>query len=156
MNNFWVLILPGLVSAWNLMIARNYIYGLPMELEEAALMDGAHPLRIAFQIFFPLAKPILAVLCLWCAVGHWNSWYDAMIYFSGKKGVTLQLVLRRLLIVSGDGMNLQMANDSATANVATISLKCATIVVAIFPIMCVYPFLQKYFTKGVTIGAVKG
>lgn len=147
------LILPMMTSAWNIIITRNYIAGLPDELEEAALVDGAHPLKIVFQVMFPLSMPIVAVLALWTAVGHWNAWFDATIYCSGESKIVLQLVLRRLLIDSQAETSILQSTVAATT---PESIKDATIIVAILPIVCVYPFLQKHFTKGVTLGAVKG
>ena len=147
------LILPMMTSAWNIIITRNYIAGLPDELEEAALVDGANPLKIVFQVMFPLSMPIVAVLALWTAVGHWNAWFDAMIYCSGESKIVLQLVLRRLLI---DSQAETSSLQSTVAATTPESIKDATIIVAILPIVCVYPFLQKHFTKGVTLGAVKG
>ncbi len=147
------LILPMMTSAWNIIITRNYIAGLPDELEEAALVDGAHPLKIVFQVMVPLSMPIVAVLALWTAVGHWNAWFDAMIYCSGESKIVLQLVLRRLLIDSQAETSILQSTVAATT---PESIKDATIIVAILPIVCVYPFLQKHFTKGVTLGAVKG
>ncbi|MEG0766454.1 MAG: carbohydrate ABC transporter permease [Clostridia bacterium] len=149
----WALILPGLTSAWNLVIARNFIASLPSELEEAAMVDGAHPLRIVFQILLPLSKPILAVLSLWIAVGHWNAWFDAMLYNNEAHLQVLQLVVRRMV--------METANDAESyalraADVASSSVKAATIVVSVFPILCLYPFLQKHFVKGVMVGALKG
>lgn len=149
----WALILPLLTSAWNIIIARNYISGLPDELEEAALVDGAHPLKIAFRIIFPLSLPVVAVLTLWSAVGHWNAWFDAMIYCSGEDKIVLQLLLRRLLIQTQAEDSIML---STVAETTPDTIKCATIIVAVLPIICVYPFVQKYFVKGVTIGAVKG
>ncbi len=116
-------------------------------------MDGAHPLKIVFQVMFPLSMPIVAVLALWTAVGHWNAWFDAMIYCSGESKIVLQLVLRRLLIDSQAETSILQSTVAATT---PESIKDATIIVAILPIVCVYPFLQKHFTKGVTLGAVKG
>ena len=149
----WALILPGLASAWHILIARNYVAGIPGELEEAAMVDGCHPLRFVFQILFPLSKPVLAVLALWGAVGHWNAWFDAMIYTPGDDKIVLQLVLRRLLVdQQSDGTLL----DEVAMQVTPDTIKCATIIVAILPIICVYPFIQKHFTKGVMMGAIKG
>ncbi len=152
-NSRWALILPVMTSAWNIIIARNYISGLPDELEEAALVDGAHPLKIVFQIMWPLSMPVIAVLALWSAVGHWNAWFDALIYCSGDDKIVLQLLLRRLLIQTQAEDSIMQSTIAATTS---DTIKCATIIVAILPIICVYPFVQKYFVKGVTIGAVKG
>ncbi len=149
----WVWILPGLISTYNLLIAKNFVAGLPRELEEAADIDGAHPVRIMFQILLPLSAPILAVLGLWSAVGHWNAWFDAMIYTPGEEMLVLQMVLRRMLIDPPDALQM---TQITVAESTTETIKMASVVVALVPIMCVYPFVQKYFTKGVMLGAVKG
>ena len=153
LENKWVWILPGVFSTYNMLIARNFIAGLPHELEEAAAIDGAHPVRIMVQIMLPLSAPILAVLGLWSAVGHWNAWYDAMLYTKQPGNLTLQLFLRRLLI---DPPDAQFMTNITVAQASTETIKMASVVVALVPIMCAYPFVQKYFTKGVLIGAVKG
>lgn len=149
----WAVILPGLTSAWNLVIARNFVQGLPYELEESAAIDGAHPLRIIFQILLPLSKPILAVLALWVAVGQWNSYFDAMLYNNSPELKPLALLVREM-VVEAQGMNENSL--MIDANVASSSVRAATIVVSMVPILCVYPFVQKYFVKGVMVGALKG
>lgn len=155
LNSRWALILPCLTSAWNILIARNYVAGLPKELEEAARIDGAHPIQIAFRVIWPLSTPILAVLALWSAVGHWNAWFDAMIYMRGEKGEVLQIVLKRIM----DSMEVKDSSSVfrlTSAMTTSEGVKSATLMVAIVPIICFYPFLQKYFMKGITVGAVKG
>ena len=152
-NTIWAWILPGAVSAWNLTICRNFIGSLPYELEESAMVDGAHPLTIVFRIVLPLSAPILAVLVLWTAVGQWNSWFDAMIYTPDNSMTVLQLVVRRMIVSSTDESNLLAA---AKSDVTSTTMKCATIMVSTIPILCVYPFLQKYFVKGVMVCALKG
>ncbi|MGI6183311.1 MAG: carbohydrate ABC transporter permease [Candidatus Fimadaptatus sp.] len=152
-NTIWAWVLPGAVSAWNLTICRNFIGSLPYELEESAMVDGAHPLTIVFRIVLPLSAPILAVLVLWTAVGQWNSWFDAMIYTPDNSMTVLQLVVRRMIVSSTDESNLLAA---AKSDVTSTTMKCATIMVSTIPILCVYPFLQKYFVKGVMVGALKG
>lgn len=147
------LILPMLTSAWNLIITRNFIASISHEIEEAALVDGAHPLKIVFWVMFPISLPIIAALTIWTAVSHWNAWFDAMIYTSKEKDIVLQLVLRRLLI---DTQSEQSILQSTLASTTSETIKSATIIVAIAPILCVYPFLQKYFTKGIMVGSVKG
>jgi len=152
----WALILPGLTSAWNLIIARNFISSLPETLEEAAFVDGAHPLTVVFKIMFPISMPIIAVLALWTAVGHWNSWFDAMIYVRDSKKMVLQLALRRILIEeSRDMIGGDVLNASSAATTPE-TVKAATIIVSIIPIVLFYPFLQKHFIKGVMVGAIKG
>lgn len=149
----WVWILPGLISTYNLLVAKNFVAALPRELEEAASIDGAHPVRVMVQIMVPLSAPILAVLGLWSAVGHWNAWFDAMIYTPGDNMMVLQQVLRRMLIDPPDATAMAAITVSEST---TETIKMASVVVALVPIMCVYPFVQKHFTKGVMLGAVKG
>jgi len=147
------LILPLLTTAWNLIITRNFIASISQEIEEAALVDGAHPLKIVFLVMLPISMPIISVLTIWTAVTHWNSWFDAMIYTSKESDVVLQLVLRRLLI---DTQSESSILQSTLASTTSETIKSATIIVAIAPILCVYPFLQKHFTKGIMVGSVKG
>lgn len=147
------LILPMLTSAWNLLLARNFIASISREIEEAALVDGASPFKIVFRVMFPISMPIIAVLTIWTSVAHWNAWFDAMIYAPAEKDVVLQLVLRRLLI---DTQNEGSILQSTLASTTSETIKSATIIVAIIPILCVYPFLQKYFTQGLMVGSVKG
>ena len=153
LNTVWAWVLPGAVSAWNLTICRNFIAALPYELEESAMVDGAHPLTIVFRTVLPLSAPILAVLVLWTAVGQWNAWFDAMIYTPDNSMTVLQLVVRRMIVSSADESSLLAA---AKSDVTSTTMKCATIMVSTLPILCVYPFLQKYFVKGVMVGALKG
>ncbi len=149
----WALVFPGLCSAWNLVIARNFIQSLPAELEEAANIDGAHPLTVVFKIMLPLSGPILAVLGLWVAVGQWNAWFDAMLYCSQPGKKVLALVVREMVIESqNDMMNSIMVDEATTSS----SVRASTIILSTLPILCLYPFLQKYFVKGVMVGALKG
>lgn len=156
-DKLWALILPAATSAWNLIIARNFIASLPESLEEAAHVDGAHPITIAFKIMLPLSLPIIAVLTLWSAVWHWNAWFDAMIYTRDSKNMVLQLLLRQIIISTsnqfiGSGDILTVT----TAETTPETVKAATIIITIAPIICTYPFLQRYFVKGIMVGAVKG
>ena len=155
LGNRFALILPVTTSAWNLIMTRNFIASLPDSLEEAALVDGARPFTIVFKVFFPLSMPIISVLTLWSAVGHWNAWFDAMLYNRGRDLMVLQLYLRTLLIDQANtgGGGVLSASTAATT---PETVKAATIVVSILPIVVLYPFLQKYFVKGVMVGAVKG
>jgi putative aldouronate transport system permease protein len=155
-NSRWALILPGLTSAWNLIVARNFIASLPDSLEEAAFVDGAHPLTVVFTIMLPISMPIIAVLALWTAVGHWNAWFDANIYVRDPNKMVLQLTLRRILV---EGSLDVMGGDVLNASSATTTpetVKAATIIVSIVPIILFYPFLQKHFVKGVMVGSIKG
>lgn len=152
-NNFWVFILPGAVSAYNVLIAKNFIASLPIELEESALIDGAHPMRIIFQIMLPLSMPILSVLTLWNAVGHWNAWFDAMIYCPDPDLIVVQNVLRSMIAVQVYG-SIDQVNQ--LADVTEEATKAAAIVFGTVPILCLYPLLQGGLTKGIMLGAVKG
>lgn len=155
MGSRWALILPGLTTAWFLLIARNFIMTIPASYEEAAVMDGAGIFTIMFRIFLPLSMPIVAVIALWSAIGHWNAWFDAMIYVRDSDKMVLQLLLRRILIDnSRDVMGTVMVQSTAATTPDTI--KAATIVVTTIPIACVYPFFQKYFIKGIHVGGIKG
>ena len=156
-NTFWSVLLPGAISAYNMMIVKNFFTGIPQELEESASMDGCNDIGVLWKIVLPLSLPVLATFGLFYAVGHWNAYFGAMIYMTGaKEKWPLQVLLRELIIMSngtaGDMTN--MADDFVQP--PEQSIKMAVIVVSTVPIMCVYPFLQKYFVKGVMVGALKG
>lgn len=151
-DSFWSLILPGAMSAYTLIIVRNFFMEIPEEIEESAKLDGANDIRILFGIIVPLSKPVLATVSLWTVVYHWNNWFDCMLYISDEKRHVLQLILRRILL-EGQVQDLTMI---AGSTVNTDSVKMAALVVATLPIIIIYPFLQKYFVKGVMVGAVKG
>ena len=156
-NTYWSVLLPGAISAYNMMIVKNFFQGIPQELEESAAIDGCNDLGILWKIVLPLSLPVLATFGLFYAVGHWNAYFGAMIYMTGaKEKWPLQVLLRELIIMSngtaGDLNNL----DPEFVQPPEQSIKMAVIVVSTVPIMCVYPFLQKYFVKGVMVGALKG
>ncbi len=155
-DSVWVLILPGAISVYNMIIMRTNFEGIPDELKEAARIDGAGNMTILFRIILPLSKAIIAVMILYYGVAHWNSWFSAAIYLKDRSKFPLQLVLREILIQNDTAS--MTAGGSFDSDVADIgeTIKYATIVFATIPILCVYPFLQKYFTKGVMVGAVKG
>ena len=150
-NTLWALILPPAMSAYNLIIVRNFFESIPDSLEESARIDGARETTVLFRIVVPLSKPVLATVALWCMVSHWNAWYDCMLYIRDDARYVLQYTLQRILL---DGQVQDLDNIGAKVNTET--MKMASIVVSILPIMVVYPFVQKYFTSGVMIGAVKG
>ncbi len=153
-NNRLALILPGLVSSYNLIIMRNFFMAIPDSLEESAKIDGAGSIRIFFSIVIPISKAVLATVGLWVLVGHWNAWFDAMIYMRDADKLPLQVVLRRILL---EGTQQMMdLNSTDTNHITPDTLKAATTFVCMLPIMCVYPFVQKYFVKGVIIGSLKG
>ncbi|MBO9609988.1 MAG: carbohydrate ABC transporter permease [Paenibacillaceae bacterium] len=160
-NTIWALVLPGLVSAWNIIILRNFFYSIPDEVEESARIDGANDLLIFFRIIIPLSAPVIATVTLWTMVGHWNSWFDALMYTAGGKIRVLQIVLREVLNnanqMSGANDLLHLSEaEMRGQNYSPESVKAAILMVVILPIVCVYPFLQKHFVKGIMIGAVKG
>lgn len=155
-NSFMVYIIPGMVSAWNMLVLRTYMNGLPDSLAESAMMDGAGHLTIFFKIIFPLCMPVLATVALFSAVGHWNSWFDAMLYNRMSDNLTtLQYELQKMLSsVTNQNANAeQMKNAQGTVTPTT--MRAAATVITSLPIICLYPFLQRYFVAGLTIGGVK-
>lgn len=156
-NTYWSVIIPGAISAYNMMIVKNFFQGIPQELEESAYIDGCNDIKTLVRIVLPLSLPVLATFGLFYAVGHWNAYFGAMIYMPGaREKWPLQVLLREIIILSnssaGDLANL----DPNFVAPPEQSIKMAVIVVSTVPIMCVYPFLQKYFVKGVMVGALKG
>lgn len=154
-NSYWAIILTGAVSTYNLIIMRTAFSGVPESLVESARLDGAGWLRILVKIMIPLVIPTIAVIVLYYAVGHWNSWFSAFIYLRDRAKFPLQLILREILIQSSTN---DMMTDVIGTEAASVkeSIKYAVIVVSVLPILAVYPFLQKYFVKGVMVGAIKG
>lgn len=151
-NRLWALILPVAVIPFNMIILKNFFMSIPDSLEESAVIDGATQLRILFTIIVPLSLPAMATVGLFYAVGHWNQYFSALIYLSDRALYPLQLYLREIIIEDG----AQLVDAEALMDVAPISVRGATIVAATVPILLVYPFVQKYFVKGIMIGAVKG
>lgn len=163
LNTFWVFIIPGLFSAWNMFVMLKFIQGIPEALLESAELDGAGPLRILLRIVVPLSKPMLAALGLFTAVGHWNDWFAGAFYVTDQSLIPVQTFLQQLLsaqdlsAVLGSNSNQEaLARSSEMQNITLMSIKMAVVMVSALPILCVYPFLQKYFVKGVLIGSVKG
>ena len=156
-NSIWSLILPGALPVYNMVILMNFMRGLPEEIEEAAMIDGAGVFRILVQIMLPLLKPALATVGLFCMVGHWNDWFGGMIYMNRPEDYPLQTYLQTLL-QSFEQLMQKSSNDYATLlsmmNVRTG--RAAQLFLGAIPIMLVYPFLQKYFTQGLVLGSVKG
>ena len=158
LNTVWAMLIPGAISVYNMIVARTFIQSnIPAELSEAASIDGCSDFRYFFEILLPLSKAILAVLALFYAVGHWNSYFNAMIYLRDPSLFPLQIVLREILILNqiDPSMMLDPSQQERLEGMADL-LKYSLIVVATVPIMCVYPFVQKYFIKGVMIGSLKG
>lgn len=154
-NTPLAVILPSAISTYNLIITISYFRGMPYTLEEAAKIDGASDYVTFFRIYLPLAKPVIAVIALYYMVARWNDYFQALIYLKDRKLYPLQLILREILIQNNTAsMQAVVSGDDAQAYADNV--KYATIVVSTLPILCVYPFLQKYFVKGVMIGAIKG
>ena len=154
-NTLWALILPGALSVYNSIICRTAIQAVPDSLTESAYLDGANDLTILFRIVVPLIKPTLAVLLLYYGVGHWNAWFNASIYIKDNDKLPIQNIMRAILIANDSVLN-SAATESDQINEFAETIKYATIILTTVPILCIYPFLQKYFVKGVMIGAVKG
>lgn len=154
-NTRWALILPGAISTWNMIVMKTYFQSIPESLHESAKIDGANDLRILGSIVLPLSAPIIAVMVLFYGVAHWNQYFNALIYLRNRDYQPIQTFLREILIANQmDGMSAA-AGDSST-NAISATIKYATIMVATVPILAIYPFLQKYFIKGVMVGAIKG
>lgn len=154
-NTRWAIVLPVAISTWNLIVCRTYFEGLPDSMVESAKIDGAGELQILLRIITPLSLPIIAVLVLFYAVGHWNSYFSAVLYISNQKLQPLQIYLRRVLIQVSNEMAGDM-KEGLDRDMAVYQLRYAAIMVSILPITILYPFLQRYFVQGVMVGAVKG
>ncbi len=154
-NTLWALILPTAINTFNLIIMKTSFEAIPTELKEAAQVDGASHLLILVQIILPLSKAVIAVMILYYGVAHWNSWFNAMIFLNDKKKFPLQLVLREILL-QNDTNSMTIGSDTSDGLSIAETIKYAVIIVSTVPVLCVYPFLQKYFVKGVMMGAVKG
>jgi len=155
-NNLLALILPSAISTWNLIVMRTYFLSVPDSLEESARIDGANDFVILFRIILPVSLPVVAVMILFYGVGHWNSWFSAMIYLRDRELYPIQLILREILILSSTDSMMIEATDGTDREAIGESIKYATILVATVPVLFIYPFFQKYFVKGVMIGALKG
>jgi len=154
-NTLWALIVPGCISVYNSIICKTAIEAIPGSLTESAYIDGANDLYIVFRIVLPLIMPTVAVLLLYYGVGHWNSWFSASLYIQDNDKLPIQNVLRAVLIANSNILNSAAAEGDKVDQFAE-TIKYAAIVITTVPVLCIYPFLQKYFVKGVMIGAVKG
>lgn len=156
-NTLWSLIIPGVLSAYNLILMKNFIGQIPASLEESAYIDGANEFQILLKIIVPVSMPAIATFIIFYAVGQWNSYFSAVLYTSMRELWTLMLVLREMVIE--DSMSLAYQGEVMYENMtrtATFTMKMAIIVLTTAPIICIYPFLQRFFTKGVMVGSVKG
>ena len=159
LDTLWVMIIPGCISAWNVIMFQNFFKTIPDSLRESATIDGAGHFRVLFSIILPLSKPLLATIALFTIVGFWNDYFNALIYLDTTAKMPIQMFLRRILVTveftsnSSSGQDLGRLLELSNTNPRTV--KAAATIVTIVPILCVYPFLQKYFTKGLMLGAVK-
>ncbi|MBE5038996.1 carbohydrate ABC transporter permease [Ructibacterium gallinarum] len=157
-DTIWVFILPGLINVWHVFLLRTFFAGIPVELIESALLDGASEYRIFFTMILPLSKPVLATVALLGALIRWNDWFTAMLYINDEKLLTLQYLLQRIL------MNIQLlqqqgsmsANGISVSEMPSETVRMAMAVIAAGPMLLVFPFFQKYFVRGLTVGSVKG
>ena len=155
-NSFAVYIIPGMISAFNMLVLRTYMNGLPDSLEESAQLDGAGYLTIFTKIISPLCKPVYATVALFVAVGQWNSWFDAMLYNRmSPEYTTLQYELMKLLSSVTNQSSSVESMKNATGTVTPTSVRAAATIITMLPIICIYPFLQRYFVTGLTLGGVK-
>ena len=159
-DSFWVYIIPSLFSVWYMIIIQNYIRDIPLSLIESAKIDGASEYHIFYSIILPLSKPVLAAVSLFTIVAHWNSYFDSMMYTYSNHLQTIQLYLKKVItdpsMSHGIGISIAQQLPGAAQRITPQTIKMATMVVTAAPMIIVYPFVQRYFVKGVTIGAVKG
>ena len=151
-DSLFALILPTAISTYNMILLRSYFTSIPESLVESVFIDGGGHFTILFKIFIPLSLPAMAVMVLYYGVGHWNTYFNALIFIKSNSKFTLQLVLRKMLI---EGSNLDVDQTEAEYEQVVESIKAAMVVVSTLPILCVYPFLQKYFVGGIMIGSLK-
>lgn len=158
LDNRLALILPLLIAPFTMIIVRNFFMSLPEEIEESARMDGASDIRVLFSIVLPVSMPIIATISLWYAVAHWNAWFDSLLYISSPDKAVLGNVLRKIIIEGSPQFQQYDTYDPSKSHslVTPDIIRAATIMVATTPILCVYPFIQKYFVKGIMIGSLKG
>ncbi|MCF7757575.1 carbohydrate ABC transporter permease [Paenibacillus xylanexedens] len=156
LDSYWALMLPGAISAFNLIVVKNFFQQMPPGLEEAARIDGCSDLGVLWRIVLPLSKPVIATFALFYAVGHWNNFFSALLYISDSDKWPLQVMLRQIVLLSQASVG-DMANmDPNFVQPPEQSIKMVVIVVGTIPILLVYPFLQKHFAKGVMLGSIKG
>ncbi len=156
MNTIWSLVLPSAVPVYNIILLMNYFKGLPNELDEAARIDGANPWRIMVSIFVPLAKPCIATIALFSIVGHWNAFFDGAIYINEASKMPLQTYIQQLVVNMNVSTSLSPQEQLQLAEVSGKSFNAAKVFVTMLPLMVLYPFLQRYFVKGIVLGSVKG
>ena len=153
----WALILPYICNTWNMLIMRNFFYAIPDSLEEAAYLDGANQMQVIIKIILPLSLPSIATISMFYAVSFWNAWFPGVMYVTNKSLQPVQNIMRSIIVAaSGQMEDLGIMIDDIEVMPTSNTIKCAAIVITTLPILCVYPFIQKYFVKGVMVGSVKG
>lgn len=155
-NTIWAMVLPNAIAAWNVMIFRTFFNTIPHSLKESAFMDGATHIRILFSIILPMSKPLLATFTLFTVVSFWNDWFQAMIFLMDQRKYPIQLFLRSLVVELDHAWWQALVSTRLKEQISTRQLKAAAVMITITPILCFYPFLQKYFAKGILVGAIKG
>ena len=155
-DTYWALVLPALINPFNMVIIKKFFTGLPVELDEASYMDGANDLQIFTRVALPLSKPVIASISLFYGVGFWNDYFNAMIYLQTAEKFAIQIQLRSIILLSASFSDAVMDFYDMNGAPPDKAVKMACTVIATVPILCIYPFVQKYFTKGVMVGAVKG
>lgn len=157
-NTIWAVVIPGLVGAYNVFIIRNFFASIPQDIEESAFLDGAGYWCIFLRFILPLSVPVLMTVGLWIAVGHWQAWYDYLLYMPDPQGWGLGMVIRKILIQNRpqDALAAVQRTYGSESAVDQRQLQAAVIMVSVLPMLMIYPFIQRYFTKGIMLGAVKG
>ena len=157
LNTRWALILPYLCNTWNMLLMRNFFYAIPSSLEEAAELDGANQYQTLVRVILPLSLPSIATIAMFYGVSYWNAWFPGVMYLTKNNLLPIQNIMRSIIIsASGQLEEMGVLMDEVKEMPTSHTLKCASIVVSTLPILCVYPFIQKYFVKGVMVGSVKG
>ncbi len=155
-DTYWALVLPALINPFNMVIIKKFFTGLPVELDEASYMDGANDLQIFTRVALPLSKPVIASISLFYGVGFWNDYFNSMIYLQTAEKFPIQIQLRSIILLSSTFSDAMMDFYDMNGAPPDKAVKMACTVIATVPVLCIYPFVQKYFTKGVMVGAVKG
>ena len=155
-DTIWSLILPGAVPIFNCIVLMNFFRGIPEELEESATLDGANPLQVLIRIYLPISKPSIATVTLFSLITHWNSWFDGLIYSNHTENYPMQSYLQTIVVSTVNQTEMDVDKMLDLIGVNEVNMQSAQIFISIIPLMIVYPFLQRYFTKGLTLGSVKG
>lgn len=159
-NSWWALILPGAINTSNMIIMRSFFVSLPAELEESAYLDGANDFVIFWKIMLPLSQAVMMTVGLYYLVGHWNSWFSAMVYLNDQEKMPLQFMLRQIVLLSANMEQAALDGEAITGTsiyfTNYVAVKYATLVFSMVPMLMIYPFIQKFFVKGVMIGSIKG